>query len=69
MVKFPTIAMKKSVSRTELETKTPEQIAQEYGDQGLILCILKSLKRHDSDRNLRRQLRVEKKLQKKRGRR
>lgn len=50
---------KKSLSRTLLERKTPEEISSQYGQEGLLLVLLKSLLRHDSDRHLRKRDRSE----------
>ena len=61
--------MKRSISRTLLERKTPEEIAAEHGEDGLLTAFLKSLLPHDADRNIRNQEREEKALARKEKRR
>jgi hypothetical protein len=51
---------KRSLSRTLLEKKTDDQLISEYGRDGLLTILLKSLLRHDSDRHLRRREKSEK---------
>ena len=45
---------KRSLSRTLLETKTPEEIIAEHGRDGFLVVLFKSFNRHDSDRHRRR---------------
>ncbi len=56
---------KKSLSRTPLEKRTEDQLINEYGREGLLTILLKSLLRHDSDRHLRRREKSEKAEKKK----
>ncbi|MCC6711055.1 MAG: hypothetical protein IT416_01750 [Candidatus Pacebacteria bacterium] len=56
---------KKSLSRTLLEKRTEDQLINEYGREGLLTILLKSLLRHDSDRHLRRREKSEKAEKKK----
>lgn len=51
---------KKSPSRTLFERKSDREIIDEYGHEGWLICLIKSLSRHDSDRHRRRRERERK---------
>lgn len=61
--------MRRTPSRTDLETRTIDELVEEYGDEHALISRLKSFTRHDSDRNRRNQEREEKALRRKAARR
>lgn len=57
--------MARTPSRTDLEKMTPEEIVEKYGEEHWFVSYIKSLSRHDSDRNRRNRAREEKALRRK----